>query len=49
MKLQKQKHLRLMWVSDEDTKPEQDQFQEEEEDHHLPHQNALEEQTLMTI
>ena len=44
-----QKHLRLMWVSHKDAKPEQDQLQGEEEEHLLPHQNALEDQTRMTI
>ena len=38
-----------MWVSHEDAKPEQDQPQGEEEDHHLLHWNGLEQQTQMTI
>ena len=32
----------------DDAKPDQDQFQGEEEDHHLPHWNILKGQTLMT-
>ena len=51
MEQQNQKHLGLMWLGCTGDKPKLDLLQEEEkeEDHHLPLQNALEEQILMII
>ena len=44
------RHLELMWLGCIDDKPKLDLLQEEEEvGHHLPLQNAQEEQILMII
>ena len=49
MELQNQKHLGLMWVGCRHQTKVRPTPGGGGEDHHLPHQNALEEQILMTI